>query len=55
MFAHVSHVAGDSLITLVTFHCKLAANVTYKFLISQNAEVSRQKRPQTILVGYSGV
>ena len=55
MFAQVSHVAGDILLALVTFHCKLPANVTYKFLISQNTKVSRQKLPQTILVGYSGV
>ena len=43
MFAHISHVAGDSILTLVTFHCKRPANVTFKFLISENTKISRQK------------
>lgn len=51
MFAHISHVADDSILTLVTFHRKRPANVTFKFLISENTKISRQKLYQTILVG----
>ena len=52
MFAHISHVAGDSILTFVTFHCKRPANVTFnKFLISENTKISRQKLYQAILVG----
>ena len=51
MFAHISHVAGDSILTLVTFHWKRPANVTFKFLISENTKISRQKLYQAILVG----
>ena len=50
MFAHISHVAGDSILTLVTFHCKRPVNVTFKFLISENTKISRQKLYQAILV-----